>query len=728
MRQKQQVQSSPRAVLLILLGLTLCCWLIFGQTRSFQYLTYDDRDYVYGNPHVSGGITADSVAWAFLHSHAANWHPLTWISHMFDCELFGLDGGAHHYINLLFHVANTLLLFLALRLYTGYTLRSGMVALLFAVHPQHVESVAWIAERKDVLSGFFFMLILLAYLRYLRADRNRASYCMVLLTYALGLACKASLVTVPFVLLLLDYWPLGRFNSSKVIPEKIPFFLLTLASCAITVVAQESAIQTLESRPFTARIGNAIVSYAAYILQFAAPFQLSPYYPYPAEGWPILTIAGSALFLATATGYAVFTWKSKPWILVGWFWYLGMLVPMIGLLQVGDQARADRYCYLSHIGIYILVIWTVAQWSGKFRFGKQITGIVTAGWAITLLMLSYSQTTAWRNDESLWKHAIGVDPANYNAHTNLGHALREQNRLKESIAHFEKAAAISPGYESHNNLGATLLEAGRADEALKHFNTALSYNPEHAQTHHNLALYYLQTGDDVSAVTHATRAVSADPNFFEAVKTLAIALNQTGETEAADSYFQRAASLQEDAEVHNLLGTVLLQNKDPQRAIRSFEKAIQLLREYPEAWNNLGAAWMMQGKPEAALHYFRKALRFSPSYDEARLNLARACLRLKLLPEARDVLKMGRPDFRSETLLGSIAMQMNEPANALPHFEQALQLQPRSVEARVNLAAVWLKIGDLDKATSYLEEAAQIEPGNQQVRNYLEQIRGVIPR
>jgi hypothetical protein len=393
----------------ICLSLIVLVWLVFGQTLWHDFINYDDPRYVYENTTITSGLSISGIAWAFTHIHSMNWHPLTTISHMLDCQLYGLKAGWHHFTNVLLHTIAVILLFIALHQMTGAFWRSGFVAALFAIHPLRVESVAWIAERKDVLSGLFFMLTLLAYVYYVRLPQVRR-YLIVVFVFACGLMSKPMLVTLPFVLLLLDSWPLERIKGhvwNRVL-EKVPLIALSAVSSIATFLAQKGAVGWTEELPILERINNAVVSYVLYIWQMLWPVNLAVFYPHPENRLRLWEVIASLRLLICVTAIAITLRKRRPYLITGWLWYLGMLVPVIGLVQVGWQGRADRYTYLPQIGLYIAVTWSVADLTALWRHQRTI---LSAAALLTILVLSWcawGQTWYWRDSETLFKHALAV--------------------------------------------------------------------------------------------------------------------------------------------------------------------------------------------------------------------------------------------------------------------------------------------------------------------------------
>jgi protein O-mannosyl-transferase len=539
-------RSSPNHGGRVLMGvvsifLALIVWIAFGRALSNEFVGYDDPRYVVENPWVTNGLTLGGIQWAFTHYHATNWHPLTTISHMLDCQLYGLDPWGHHLTNILLHAAASILLFLALRKLTGDLWPSLLVATVFAVHPLRVESVAWVSERKDVLSGVFFMLTLWAYGRYARGNGARSFwYLTVLVLFALGLMCKPTLVTVPFVLLLLDYWPLGRTQPSAsrgggiskrrlwLVVEKLPLFVLSAASCVATLLAQKQALDASLKPPLEERVANALVSYIVYLGQMIWPARLAVLYPYPEGNLKVPQVV-LALLLLLIISTAFFMWRRKyPFLLTGWLWYLGMLVPMIGIIQVGSQVRADRYTYLPQIGLYLLVAWSAMELFRQWPRSRVI--LAGAGLLVitALITCSYFQTSYWHDTETLWNHATVTTSNNYIATNNLAQTLLQSRRFDQAIAECQKALKIKPDFAAaHNNLGAALVETqrdgdgarrqtGAVDEAIVHYRKAVQIKPDFAQAWSNLGTALLLKKQVDEAIANYQKALEIDPYFAEA--------------------------------------------------------------------------------------------------------------------------------------------------------------------------------------------------------------------
>src|SRR5208282_5015428 len=457
--------GDSRAVLGVCLFLAGAVWVVFGQTLHHGFVNYDDAVYIADNPAVLGGLSLKGIGWAFTHNVNVNWTPLTVISHMLDCQFYGLQAGGHHFTSVLLHMASVIVLFLVLKKMTAALWRSAFVAAVFAIHPLHVESVAWIAERRDVLSGLFFMLTLGAYAGYVRHRWSLGRYLTVALMLALALMSKPMVVTLPLVLLLLDYWPLKRFTQPggrlvpwRLIVEKVPLLALSGAACVATLFAQKEAIVSL---PLSVRIGNALVSYVAYLGQMIYPAGLAVLYPHPGSSLALWKIIAAFVLLLAISAWAIAAWRKRPWFLSGWLWYLGMLVPVIGLIQSGLRAHADRYTYLPQIGLYVLLTWAAADLCAGWRHRRGVLGGGSMIILVALLFCARAQTAYWRNSELLWTHTLACTSDNSVAHNDLGNALLQKGSVDEAIVHYQKALQIDPDYvDACYNLGNALLQKG----------------------------------------------------------------------------------------------------------------------------------------------------------------------------------------------------------------------------------------------------------------------------
>jgi tetratricopeptide (TPR) repeat protein len=560
-------------------------WFVFGQTLRHEFINFDDGDYVFKNRQVAGGLTLNGIIWAFTHVHAGNWHPLTWISHMLDCQIFGLYPGGHHLTNIVLHALTAALLFLVLRRMTGALWRSAFVAAVFAIHPLHVESVAWVAERKDVLSGLFFVLTVGAYARYVRRG-GLGRYAIVMVCFALGLLCKPMLVSLPLVLLLLDYWPLRCFEQKgatlgKLIIEKLPFIVLGVAVSLVTLFAQRAAIQPIEKFPFLLRLGNAAVAYVDYLRQTFWPINLAIFYPWEAARIQLFSVGIAGLILVAITVVVVLA-RRRGYPVTGWFWFLIMLGPVIGIIQVGNQAHADRYTYLPLIGVAILLAWGVTDLIRRWRpLAVAVAALAFLG-LLPLAWFARAQTAYWRDSEQLWSRALAVTTDNTVAEENYGQALYQHGKINDALFHLEKALRIEPDDAiAHGALGAILLRVPEQQkDAIAHLKRSLELYPDQPAVHSTLGVALLETKDASESFKHLQRAIELDPG---------------------------------DSDAHYNLGNTLLYLLKPREAVAEYERAFQMNPKDVEALNNL--AWVLATWPDPAGRDGPKAVEWAEKAD-----------------------------------------------------------------------------------------------------------------
>lgn len=526
-------KGAPAAVLaaLLLTALTLA---VYWQVGGHAFIRLDDNLYVTENPRVQAGLTPDGAAWAFTTFYGGNWHPLAWLSHMADVELFGMDAGWHHRVNLAFHLANSLLLFLVLRAMTAASWPAAFAAALFAAHPLHVESVAWVAERKDLLCTLFFLLAVRAYAAYAARDGVRP-YAAVVIFFALALLSKPMAVTLPFALLLLDYWPLGRKTPwPRLLLEKAPLLAMSLAACAVTLRAQAQggSLGSLAAVPFGARVANALVSYAGYLRKTAWPGSLAFFYPHPAwvhRGFPAWKVAGSALLLAGISVLAIRWAARRPYVAVGWFWYLGTLVPVIGLVQAGLQGMADRYAYIPLAGVFIAIAWGVPEAARAWRLPPRALALLAGAALAALAAAAHVQASYWKGDVPLYAHAVAVTPDNWLARFKLGAVFEQQGRVGEAESQYREALRIKPDFfEAQNNLANVLAQRGRADEAIARYGDALLLRPDDANVRFNLAVLLYQRGQPDKAAAHFREVLRRAPGDRMATEFLKMIAKQAG--------------------------------------------------------------------------------------------------------------------------------------------------------------------------------------------------------
>jgi len=662
-------------VFCICLALALATLAVFWQVRHYEFIvTFDDDIYIVDNSHVQAGLTREGLVWAFTTTRGYNWHALTWLSHMLDCEFYGLEPGGHHFTNVLFHIANTLLLLLVLNRMTGSLWSSAFVAAAFALHPLHVESVAWVSERKDVLSTFFWMLTMWAYVCYVERPVVKR-HLVVLLLFALGLMAKQMLVTLPFVLLLLDYWPLGRLalkgrsvgnpatasgpvSARRCILEKLPLFILSAVGSVVSYVV-ESATGTVKSFvecPLVYRAGNALVAYIAYIGKMLWPGHLAIFYPHPRGDLPIWQIIMAALLLVGITTVVIWSARQRPYLAVGWLWYIGTLVPAIGLVQSGLQALADRYTYISLTGLFIIIAWGIPDLLGRLRYRKALLSLSAAVLLSALAVTAWHQVRHWRNDMTLHKHAAEVVRDNWLAYLKLGDVLAAQGKLDEAIKHYTEALRIEPDYPTvRNALGIALSRQGKLDEAVSHYTRALQVNPDLADVHNNLGY----------------------------------ALTLQGKLDEAIAHFEETLRIRPDhAKAHNGLGVVLARQGKFDQAIKHYIEALRIgtLEEQKSAAVQSNLAYALyallhQGNRDEAVMHFRETLRVKPDWVEPMNSLAWL--------------------LATETSLRSPkeAVQLAERACELTNYENASLLD--------TLAAAYAAAGKFAQAIETAEEALE---------------------
>jgi protein O-mannosyl-transferase len=661
------VPASHRSIWIYLV-LLIALFAVYGQTVTHDFLNYDDPDYI-AEPHVRAGLTISGVAWAFTSGYASNSFPLTWISHMLDVQLFGTRSGPPHLTNVVLHAVSTLLLFAFFKQTTGNLWRSAFVAFVFALHPLHVESVAWIAERKDALCALFWMLTLLAYARY--AERPSAvRYVIVAALFCCGLLSKPMMITFPFLALLLDLWPLRRFSSQparRLILEKLPLIALSIAASVVAFFAQQrqGTVSAIDQIPIALRIGNAFVSYVLYLRDFFWPANLAVFYPYIDR--PIWQMIAAALVFAVVTALAARSFRDRPYAAVGWFWYLGTLIPAIGLVQVGAQSRADRYTYIPLIGISIVVAWGAVELFKKRGWNHRLLAAAATGVCAAWAVIAWTDVQYWRNSSTLFTHALEATEGNYVAYNNLGAALRHDGNIRESIDDFEHVVAIRPeDAEAQDNLGEALTAGGRIDDAAPHLVEAVRLRPAFAKAHVDLGAAFLQSG-------HAAEA---------------------------ESQYRIAAQLQPtNAAAQYGLGGVLMAQRREQEAMVHLQQALPLLiaeveanPEEADSHYNLGTLYGILGRPDEAIMEFSQAIRLRPADAQARFNLGTALAARNRLKESAD------------------------------QFAEAVRLVPDYTAAHFNLARVLAALGRHDDAVREYRETLRLNPENAEARRQLESI------
>ena len=615
----------PGWLVVTLIALTLAAYSSVG---SLDFVTLDDPQYIIDNPKVNQGLSWSAVQWAFTTGHASNWHPLTWISHMVDVELFGLKPGPHHLMNLLFHVINTLLLFMFLQRTTGAMGRSALVAALFALHPLHVESVAWVSERKDVLSTLFFMLTLWAYTLYARDPMPR-QYIAVFFLLAMGLMAKPMLVTVPFILLLLDVWPLRRFSletpergvALKLVTEKLPLFGLIIASSIITLLVQHAggALNTLSQAPLDTRLPNVLVSYVEYMGSMIWPAGLAALYPI-SKTIPVWQPLGAGILLVTISFGVLKFLRQYPYLTVGWLWFLGTLVPVIGIVQVGSQAMADRYTYIPLIGLFIIVAWGGYDLLVRNTTKRAPITIIIALMVVGLGTATWVQVQYWSDSKTLWKRALAVTKNNYRAHVAYGSILAEEGRHKDAAAQFSAAIRIQPNYaEAHNKLGVELAETGRHDEAVFHYKEALRYRSDLGMANTNLGNALLAEGRAGEALAYYEKALLQNQDDPVTLNSLGSAMDDLGRVDEAIALYRTALVINPGlSAAYNNLAAAYTRKGQYREAVTELDAALDIEPGNATYHYNYAVLILQLGDVELARQHLREALSIDPAFDAAR--------------------------------------------------------------------------------------------------------------
>ncbi len=731
-------------ILAICALLALAVGLVFGQTVRHEFVNFDDNMYVYENPQVSRGLGAQGIAWVFTHSHGGNWHPLTGLSHMADCQLYGLNAGGHHLTNVLLHAAAAVLLFLVLWRMTGGFWPSALAAAVFAVHPLRVESVAWIAERKDVLSGLLFVLTLGAYVRYVRNPFSLGRYLLLLAVFALGLMAKPMLVTLPLVLLLLDYWPLGRMARAaadgsvaggersnrfsvplRLVREKLPLLLVAVVFCVVTFWLQGNASALNTHLSVWWRITNALVSYVTYLGQLFYPVGLAVFYPYPSGNPPVGKAIGALVVLACISVGVLACGRRCPYLLVGWLWYLGMLVPVIGLVQQGSQARADRFTYLPQIGLYVALAWGAADVCRSWPHRRWVCGAASALVLAVLMGCAWRQTSFWCDSQTLWTHALACTTGNTRAHYNLGVDLADRNRTDEAMAQYRKALEIKPDFaEAHNNLGSALIDQGRFDEAIDHCRKALETQPDNAIIHACLGRALVSGHRFEEAIGHYRKALEINPDYADAYYFLGVALAHLGRLDEAIGRYRKSLEIQPNsAIVHTMLGIALASRGQLDEAVEHYRKSLEIQPHDAETHYNLAFALARLGRLDEAIGHYRKSLEIQPNSAIIHTRLGIALASRGQLDEAvehyRKSLEIQPRDAETHYNLAFALARLGRLDEAIAHYRKGLDVKPDDAEARYQLGLALQRQGKIDEALAQYRQAVKIKPGYAEARNNL---------
>ena len=601
----------------VYLLLAAVSFVVYAQVLYCEFIDLDDNVYVTENQYVKSGLTFQSIRWAFAAPRAAFWHPLTMLSHMLDCEMFGLNSAGHHLTSLLLHIANTLLLFWVLKDMTGAVWKSAFVAALFALHPLHVESVAWVSERKDVLSTLFWILTMAGYVRYVRRS-SVGWYLTTLVLFTLGLMAKPMLVTLPFVLLLLDYWPLERLQTqdsrlktqvTRLLLEKVPFFILSAVFSIVAFFAQQGvgSLVSTQTFPLRMRIGIVTVSYVRYIWKTIWPSGLAVLYPHPGGDLPIWQAVVAVLLLLAVSILVIRLGIHRRYLIVGWLWYLGTLVPVIGFVQVGSHAFADRYTYVPLTGLFIIVAWGIEEFLAGWRWQRIILGVSASAIIIVLSVCTYFQLSYWRSGTALFEHALKAGSNDSRVYYNLGSALHSQGRLNEALSCYRKALRLKPDMpDIHYNIAASLQSQGRLDEAMSHYHDAIKLKPDYTEAHVNLGILLQGRGRIDEAVSHYNRALQINPDSAEAHYNLGYVLSSQGRFDEAVKHYREALRVRPNfIEAHSNIGFILGSQGKFDEAISHFREVLRLKPNDAGAHYNLGVAYLQTNRKDSALEEYK---------------------------------------------------------------------------------------------------------------------------
>jgi protein O-mannosyl-transferase len=724
-------RAEIRNVVLICVVLAVATLAAFWPVINAEFIDFDDL-YIMENPRMQRGLTAENVSWAFTSFYGSNWHPLTWLSLLMDCELFGVDAPAMHRVNLGFHVANGVLLFLMLNRLTRAVWASAIVAALFALHPLRVESVAWITERKDVLSTCFWILTMWCYAEYVQR-RCAGWYTGALLFFVLGLMSKAMLVTLPFVLLLWDLWPLRRMDVRTprwwmdwarwrgLLLDKLPFVAFTVAVMSLTLLAPhgDEDLVSIVQLPLSERVENAFVSYARYLAKTFWPTDLAVFYPHP-EQWPPLVFATAAAVVLIVTAFAVGTFKRWPWLSIGWFWFVGTLVPVSGIVQIGGQSMADRFTYVPSIGLFIAIVWTVRELVLGHRALMAFAVSAAAATIVASGVVTYRQAGYWKDSERLFTRAVSVTPPNAFILNSMGNVLARQGRIVEAMEKFNAALKLAPDdFRAWAYIGNIYARDGKFDAAIEHFRAALRHRPNSAQMHYNLGLALAAKGQWAEAITHFEKELALEPFYFSGHFHLGNAYLNSGNPEAAATNYLAAIQLKSDLPAaHYNLGEARLAQGRVQEAIEHFTAATRLDPKSADAHRQLGLALQQAARRQEALPYLERAVALNPSSSGLRALLAALLSELGQTQAAifqyREALKI---DENTPSILNNLAWLLStHPDAAVRDGAEAVRLAERAVD-RTNrkqpfllgtLAAAYAEAGRFDDAVKTAEEAIQI--------------------
>ncbi|MBI5214345.1 MAG: tetratricopeptide repeat protein [Ignavibacteriae bacterium] len=728
-------------ILLLVVSTTLAYWKTFDN----KFLNFDDSGYVTKNEQVKSGLSWETVRWAFTSVKESNWHPLTWLSHALDVSLFGVDAKYHHATNLLLHLLSTILLFLAVERMTKAVWQSAFVAFMFALHPLHVESVAWVAERKDVLSGLFWMLTFLAYIQYHKTSRTQW-YISSLIFFALGLLAKPMLVTLPFVLLLVDYWALNRFQLpfdvspkekknnlaalQQCVKEKIPLFVLSIASSIVTFIVQKQggSMAGTVDLSFSDKAANALVSYAQYIRKTFLPTDLAAMYPHPGSQLPLWQILVSLILLGAITAFVWRRRREHQYLLVGWLWFFGMLVPVIGLVQVGLQAMADRYMYLPMIGLSFMLAWGIPSLLQRWKFPRFVLPALFIVSSLLMFGGTFVQTSYWKDSKTLFERAIAVTKDNHLAHNNLGADLADSGKHAEALVHLREAYRLKlNGVLIRSNLARSLVALGERKEALEHYKFVLSQIGDDPALYSRIGDVLADEGRIAEAIVHFQKTLQMDSLDISTRCKLAKLYTQVSEMEKARTECSVILTHQpKNSLAHDILGTIAGSEGKYDEALKEFLIALELDSLNSEAYLDLGILYEKTGNIDGAFTAYENAIRINPQLMDAEYKLGTLFAQKGKPVEAelhfRRLVELEPGNNKNRIDLGRIYTINNKFEEAVLQFTVVLLADSHNILAHYHYANLLVKTGQIEKAKYHFSEAVRIEPSFQPAQVALQRL------
>ncbi|MBA4366423.1 MAG: hypothetical protein C0403_02160 [Desulfobacterium sp.] len=721
--------SKSNHIIFISFFLIVTTLAVYWQVNEFEFVGLDDALYVADNPHTKEGLSYQNIKWAFTEATEITnyWAPLTWISIIVDYELYGMNAGGYHITNLIFHILNSILVLLVFNKMTGKLWHSSFLAVMFAIHPLHVESVAWMTERKDVLSTFFWLLTMWFYASYAKLP-GTGRYLLVIICFFLGIMAKPMLVTLPFVLLLLDFWPLSRLEPSLSVSALQKNFLLLLEKMPLLIIIfivsfsafffQEKGgvLPSLELIPLYLRIENVLVSYTGYLWKMLWPFGLCAIYPYPNDipNWQVII---SFTILSSISLISIRTIKKAPWFTFGWFWYLGILVPVIGIVVIGPHAMADRYTYIPLIGIFIIISWGLPELITQLKFRTAYLGISVCLLSLILMLIAWIQVGYWRTSYTLFQHALEVTQKNPLAHDGMANALAKYGHVDESIKHYEKSIMLYPhSAEVHSNLGVALFKTGKTKEAIQHYKTAIQLKPDFVRAWNNLGNAHKKNGQFDEATVCFAKAIKLEPNSAVINYNFGSLLLEKNKLKEAEHYFQKAIQLNPSfaADANNNLGKIYMQMNEMEKAVQSFLLALQNNPNQAKTHYYLGDAYTKSGKLDEAMTHFSKAVKIEPDFADAQVAFKQVSDLNKQFNESlKTIEKEIQDDPKNPNLffqLGKLYEQTNKFDQAIIAYQNSIELQPDFIPALNKIGILYATQNNYKYAIDAFKTIVSIKP------------------